>query len=73
MATEIVEIAGIETSQKLKTEIEAPAAKLCKSNECEVCGLKTHQKDGTCVLCKTGITQAYGELKKLLSINNKQG
>jgi hypothetical protein len=73
MATEIVEIAGIETSQKVKTEIESPAAKSRKSNECEVCSVKTYQKDGMCVLCKTGITQAYGELKKLLSINNKQG
>jgi len=42
MATEIVEIEGIETSQKVKTEIEAPAAKSCKSNECELCGVKTH-------------------------------
>jgi len=73
MATEIEEIAGIETSRKVKSEIEAPASKSFKSNECEVCGVKTHQKDGMCVLCKTGITEAYGELKKLLSINNKQG
>lgn len=59
MATERVEISGIETSQKVKTKAEAPAAKSYKSNKCKVCGIKTYQKDGMCVLCKTGITQIY--------------
>jgi hypothetical protein len=59
MATEIVELSGIETSQKIKTKAETPAAKSCKSNKCKVCGIKTYQKDGMCVLCKTGITQIY--------------
>ena len=36
MATEIVEISGIETSQKVKTKAEAPAAKSCKSDKCKV-------------------------------------
>jgi hypothetical protein len=73
MATEIVDISGIETSEKVKTKAEAPAAKSCISNKCAVCGMKTNQKDGMCVLCKTGITQSYGELKELLNSNNKQG
>ena len=73
MATEIAEIAGIETFEKVKTGAKAPAAKSSKSNKCAVCGMKTNQKDGTCVLCKTGITQAYGELKELLNMDNKKG
>ncbi len=64
MATEIVEISGIETSQKVKTA-EAPAAKSCKSNKCKVCGINTYQKDGMCVLCKTGITQIYEMIESL--------
>jgi|WetSurMetagenome_2_1015567.scaffolds.fasta_scaffold1310081_2 hypothetical protein len=73
MATGTVKISGIGTSEKVKTKAEAPAAKPSKSNKCAVCGMKTNQKDGMCVLCKTGITQSYGELKELLNMNNKQG
>jgi len=65
MATGTVEISGIETSQKVKTKAEAPAAKSCKSNKCKVCGIKTYQKDGMCVLCKTGITQIYEMIESL--------
>jgi len=65
MATEIVDISGIETSEKVKTKAEAPAAKSCKSNKCKVCGIKTYQKDGMCVLCKTGITQIYEMIESL--------
>jgi glycerate kinase len=65
MATGTVKNTGIETSQKVKTKAEAPAAKSCKSNKCNVCGIKTYQKDGMCVLCKTGITQIY-EIIELL-------
>ena len=70
MATEIIEI---EASKKAKSRADAPAAKSGKLSKCKVCGTKTHQKDGTCVLCKTGITQAYGELKELINITDKQG
>ena len=71
MATEIVEISGIETSQKVKTKGKAPAAKSCKSNKCKVCNTKTYQKDSICVLCKTGITQMYEELIELLKKNKE--
>jgi glycerate kinase len=65
MATEIVEISGIEASQKVKTKAEAPAAKSCKSNKCKVCAINTYQKDGMCVLCKTGIRQIYEIIESL--------
>ena len=73
MATRTVHISDIETPEKVKTKAGAPAAKSSKANRCAVCGMKTNQKEGTCVLCKTGITQAYGELKELLDMSNKQG
>jgi len=73
MATEIAEISGIETSQKVKTKAEAPAAKSCKSNKCKVCGIKTYQKDGMCVLCKTGITQIYEVIESLRTANEQEG
>lgn len=40
--------------------------KAVRSHRCTVCKTKTHQKDGICVLCKTGITQKYDELMALL-------
>ena len=70
MATRTVNISDIEAPEKVKTKAGAPAAKASKSNKCAVCGMKTNQKEGTCVLCKTGITQAYGELKELLNISS---
>jgi glycerate kinase len=73
MATEIVEIPGIGTSQKIKTKAEAPAAKSCKSNKCKVCGIKTYQKDGMCVLCKTGITQIYEMIESLKTAKEQEG
>ena len=72
MATEIVEISGIETSQKVKTKAEATAAKSCKSNKCKVCGIKTYQKDGMCVLCKTGITQISGIVESLKTAKEQE-
>jgi glycerate kinase len=72
MATEIVEISGIETSQKVKTKAEAPAAKSCKSNKCKVCGIKTYQKNGMCVLCKTGITQIYEMVESLKTAKEQE-
>ncbi len=72
MATETVKISGIETSQKVKTKGEAPAAKSCKSNKCKVCGIKTYQKDGMCVLCKTGITQLYEMIESLKTAKEQE-
>jgi len=64
MATETIKTAEIDASQGApKTEKKAPEVKIRKLNECRVCGMKTYQKEALCVLCKTGITQAYGELK----------
>jgi hypothetical protein len=73
MATEIVEISGIETSRKVKTKAEAPAAKPCKSIKCKVCGIKTYQKDGMCVLCRTGITQIYEMIGSLKTAKEQEG
>ena len=64
MATATLKISEVKTPQRAgKTETRAPKVKLRKLNICRVCGMKTYQKDALCVLCKTGITQAYGELK----------
>jgi hypothetical protein len=65
MATEILGISRIESSQKVKTEAAAPAAKSCKSNKCKICSINTYQKDRMCVLCKTGITQIYEMIESL--------
>jgi hypothetical protein len=73
MATETAKISEIKGSAKETTKAVAPAAKSSKSNKCVVCGMKTNQKDGMCVLCRTGITQSYGELKELLNMKNKHG
>jgi len=73
MATEMVELSGIETSQKVKTKAKAPAAKSCKSNRCKVCGIETYQKDGMCVLCKTGITQIYEMIESLKTAKEQEG
>ncbi|MFZ3137972.1 MAG: hypothetical protein WA126_11355 [Thermodesulfovibrionales bacterium] len=72
MAKETVKNTGIETSQKVKTKAEAPAAKSCKSNKCKVCGIKTYQKDGMCVLCKTGITQIYEMIESLKTAKEQE-
>jgi len=65
MATGTVKDSGIDTSQKVKTKGEGHAAKSCESDKCKVCGIKTYQKDGMCVLCKTGITQLYEMIEPL--------
>jgi ribosomal protein S14 len=59
MATETIKTAEVYASQGAPK----PEVKIRKLNECRVCGMKTYQKEALCVLCKTGITQAYGELK----------
>jgi hypothetical protein len=64
MATETLKISEVVTPQQAgKTGKQSCEVKHRKLNECRVCGMKTYQKDALCVLCKTGITQAYGELK----------
>jgi hypothetical protein len=73
MATEIEKDSGIETSHKGKTNGEAPAATSGKSNTCNVCGIKTYQKDGMCVLCKTGITQIYEVIESLKTAKEQEG
>jgi len=73
MTTEIAENADIETAQKGKTHAEAPAAKSCKSNKCMQCGIHTYQKDGMCVLCKTGITQIYEVIESLRTAKEQEG
>jgi len=65
MATETVKISGNETSQKIDTTEETRATKSGKSNKCMQCGIHTYQKDGMCVLCKTGITQIYEVIESL--------
>lgn len=73
MATETVKISGIETSQKIETKEETPAAKSGKANKCMQCGIHTYQKDGMCVLCKTGITQIYEMIESLKITKEQEG
>jgi len=73
MATGTAEIAGSETSQMDRANAESPAAKSGKSNKCMECGIKTYQKDGMCVLCKTGITQIYEMIESLKITNEQEG
>lgn len=37
-----------------------------KLTKCSECNTETYQRDGICVLCKTGINQMYRELIELL-------
>lgn len=73
MATGTAEIAGSETSQKAGAGAEPSAAKTGKSNKCIECGIKTYQKDGMCVLCKTGITQIYEMIESLKITEEQEG
>jgi hypothetical protein len=64
MATETIKTAEVVAPRgAAKNDKKAHEVKIRKLNECRVCGMKTYQKEALCVLCKTGITQAYGELK----------
>jgi len=36
-----------------------------KKHRCIHCGTQTHNPKGVCVLCETGITKLYKELKEL--------
>jgi hypothetical protein len=64
METDTLKISKVRTPQRARnSETRVPEVKPRKLNECSVCGMKTYQKDALCVLCKTGITQACGELQ----------
>jgi len=39
-------------------EPRGPHVKRDRAKKCSVCGMRTFQKEGICVLCKTGIRQA---------------
>jgi len=59
MQSETIEIEDQEIIQKeAKNESRVPNAKRDRSKKCSVCGMRTYQKEGLCVLCKTGIRQA---------------
>lgn len=59
MPVEIVEIPDQEIMENdKKNEAETPGAKRGRIKKCRVCGMSTYQKEGICVLCKTGIREA---------------
>ena len=59
MSVEIVEIPELEFIEAdIKNEAESPVAKRGRMKKCRVCGMSTYQKEGLCVLCKTGIREA---------------
>jgi len=45
--------------------------KKVKEKKCR-CGLKTNQKDGICVVCKSGVTRLIGELEFLNKIRVRE-
>ncbi|MEW6002005.1 MAG: hypothetical protein AB1638_05085 [Nitrospirota bacterium] len=52
--------------------IEGDKVIYMKPAKCTVCGNKTFQKDGMCVLCENGITKTYAELIELLKKDKKR-
>jgi hypothetical protein len=59
MSVGILEINDHETMEKdQKQEGEVPGVKRGRTKKCRVCGMGTYQKEGLCVLCKTGIREA---------------
>ena len=59
MQIEMIEIADQEIMEKeAKNASKAPNAKRGRLKKCSVCGMSTYQKEGLCVLCKTGIRQS---------------
>ena len=59
MSVEIAEIIDQEvTGKEVKGETGVPTAKRGRIKKCRVCGMSTYQKDGLCVICKTGIREA---------------
>lgn len=59
MSVEILEIADQEMTEKgPKNESRTSNTKRGRTKKCTVCGMSTYQKDGLCVLCKTGIRES---------------
>lgn len=59
MSVEIVEMPDQEIIEKEeKIETKGPIAKRGRVKKCSVCGMSTYQKEGMCVLCKTGLREA---------------
>jgi hypothetical protein len=59
MSVEMMEIIDQEISEKnIKNESRVPNTKRGRTKKCTVCGMSTYQKEGLCVLCKTGIREA---------------
>ena len=59
MSVEILEMPDqVITEKDEKNETRAPGAKRGRIKKCSVCGMSTYQKEGICVLCKTGLREA---------------
>ena len=59
MPTETIDIADEKIVQKeTMHEPRVQHVKRDRSKKCSLCGMRTFQKEGVCVLCKTGIRQA---------------
>lgn len=66
MAKKAIQSATIEDARHNQKTGASPVKKQRRSNRCKICNTRTYQKDGTCVLCKTGINQKYDELSTLI-------
>lgn len=66
MAKKDIQSAAIADARHNQKTGEIPVRKQRRSNRCKICNTKTYQKDGTCVLCRTGINQKYDELSSLI-------
>lgn len=59
MVTETIDIIDrAVTARKRQKKGESARAKQGKAKKCAQCGMSTYQKDGVCVLCKTGLREA---------------
>jgi uncharacterized paraquat-inducible protein A len=59
MQTEMIEIADQEIMEKeANNEPRVQTAKRGRLKKCSICGMSTYQKEGICVLCKTGIRES---------------
>ena len=67
MAKKTMHSAIIEGNRHKQKTGTVSVKKQRRSNRCRICNTKTYQKDGTCVLCRTGINQKYDELSALIA------
>lgn len=59
MSVEILEITDQKITEKdLQDELRDSHTKRGRVKKCRACGMSTYQKEGLCVLCKTGIREA---------------